>query len=145
MSYPEELLRGIPNHTFIGGDDSPTSNLFYFDENHQKEKREDGFLEESVNWRDDKGADELLFSQTKDDGSIQFLAGTALMCRKELDRVISRPLHKSILSYERKQISGNTYHGNLLIKETVQKREMKKIAATIAAMCIKEILPNPNA
>jgi len=58
---------------------------------------------------------------------------------------VKGPLHKGILSYERKQIPGNKYHGNLLLKKTVQKREMKKIAATIAAMCIKEILPNPNA
>jgi len=76
MTYPEELLRGIPNHTYIGGDDGPTSNLFYFDENHQKEIREDGFWEESINWRDTIDADKVLFSQTKDDGAIQFREGT---------------------------------------------------------------------
>ena len=142
MPYPDELLRGIPNHTFIGDDEGPTSNLFYFDPQDQHEERVGDFMEASINWRDDEGADAIMFSQKRGDGTIQFRAGAALLCRKELDRIVNRPLMKNALSYERKEIPGNKYHGNLLLKKTVQKREMKKIAATIAIMCVLEILPN---
>ena len=144
MTYPEEFLKGIPNKLYIGGDNGPTSDLFYFQIKHQKEGRDDGYLEESINWRDDSGADETIFTQTKDDGSFQFKAGVAVMCRKELDRLIKKPLNKNVLSYERKEIPGNRYHGNLLLKNTVDTREMKKIAATIANICFLEMIGNPN-
>lgn len=144
MAYPEKFLKGIPNKNHIGDDNGPTSDLFYFQPQHQKEKRNDEFLEESINWFDDSGAVEIIFTQTKDDGSIQFKAGAALMCRKEIDNLMRKPLNKNILDYERKEIHGNRYHGNLLLMKSVKPREMKKIAATIANICFLEILENPN-
>jgi len=144
MSYPEEFLKGIPNTNFIGDDNGPTSDLFYFNADHQKIARDDDYLEESINWRDDYGADDILFAQEKN-GSIQFKGGAAVMCRLELDRLMKKPLNKEVLGYERKVIPGNNYHGNLLLHKKVQNREMKKIAATIANVCFRGIIENPNA
>ena len=122
MDYSKQFLKGIPHEDFIGDDNGPTSDLFHFDESHQKGTRDDDYWEESINWRDDKGADEVLFTQTKKDGSIHFKAGAAVMCRIELDRMIRKPLLRDRLSYERKEITGNKYHGNLLLKNNVKKR-----------------------
>jgi len=143
MSYPEEFLKGIPNQNYIGDDDGPTSDLFYF-QKRSDYTRCDGFLEESINWRDDIGADDSLFSQCKSDGSKQFKSGAAILCRIELDRIIDKPFIKNKLSYERRIVGSNRYHGNLLLREEVKPREMKKIAATIATVCVKSVIPNPK-
>jgi hypothetical protein len=144
MDYPEQFLKGIPNKDFVGDDNAPTSDLFYFRLEHQKGKRNDNFLEESISWRDDSGADNIIFSQTKTDGAIHFKAGATVMCRHELDRLMKKPLNKDKLCYERREIHGNKYHGNLLLLKNVKQREMKKIAATIANVCFLEIIKNPN-
>lgn len=144
MSYPDQFLRGIPHKQYVGDDNKPTSDLFYFLDEHQNNERQDGFMEESISWRDDSGAEEILFTQTKTDGAIQFKAGVVVMSRHELDRLISKSLNKNDLCYERREIADNKYHGNLLLLKTVKKREMKKIAAAIALVCFNDILENPN-
>ncbi len=79
MCYPDELLRGIPNKDFVGDDDYPASSLFYFKIRVNQTNRSDCLLEESINWKDDDEALVLLFKQKKDDGSIQFKAGIAVL------------------------------------------------------------------
>lgn len=144
MTYPAQFLKGIPNKSFIGNDNGPTSDLFYFLLEHQKENRKDDYLEESICWRDDELSDSILLSQRKENGNLQFTVGAAVMCRLELDSITKKPLVKGFLDYERKEVPGNKYHGNLLLHKNVQTREMKKIAATIANMCFIEIVPNTN-
>ena len=141
--YPDKFIKGIPNNSFIGEDDLPTSDLFYFQEQHQKKNRVDNFLEESISWRDDEGADTLLFNQMKN-GSYQFNAGIAIMCRKEFDKLKKLPHLQEILNYEREELPENKYHGNLILKNTVKKRKMKEIAAIIANICFLEIIKNPH-
>jgi len=142
MCYPDELLRGIPNHGFIE-DEYPTSVLFYFEKRDDQPDRADGYQEQSINWRDDDGALTLLISQRKPDSSIQFKAGAAVLSRCELDRLISRPALKQRLSYERSGTADNRYHGNLLLRKGVSNRAMKMIAASIATWCVSEIIANP--
>jgi hypothetical protein len=142
--YPDEALRGIPNEGFIGDDNYPTSELFYFKKRDNQPERVDGFLEESIYWRDDEAALTCLFDQKKEDGSIQFKAGAAVLSRIELDHLMNKPILKQQLSYERRVIPNNKYHGNLLLKINVTKPVMKKIAASIATLCISEIIRKPS-
>lgn len=136
MKYPDEILRGIPNSAFIDKDEYPTSNLFYFD---KQSKRSDNFKEESICWKDDEEAVFLLLNQKKDDKSLQFKAGIAVVSRDELDRLINKPTVKQQLSYERNIIPGNKYHGNLLLNDNVEKSVMKRIAAGIA-LCVTQVI-----
>ena len=145
MKFPDEFLRGITQKEQIGDNGFPSSSLFLFQDRKSQEKRADKYLEESINWRDGKGAEDTLFNQERDDGRVQFRFGAAVVCRRELDRVIVKPVVNRQLSYERKKIPENPYHGNLLLNKDVQKRVRNQIAATIAIMCVKEIIPNPNA
>jgi len=140
--YPDQFLRGIPNNDFIDGDGYPTSVLFYFLDRQTEEAREDGFLEQSISWRDDDGAEDTLLKQTKENRELQFKAGAAVLLRRELDRIVRMPSVNKQLAYERKQIEGNKYHGNLLLKRDVEKRVMKRIAATIATVCVSSIISN---
>lgn len=142
MTYPDEFLKGVPNDDKLDSDNIPTSDLFYFKESDNAPKRPDSKLEGSISWRDDLGADEILFNLKKD-GTIQFQAGIAILCRRELDKVIQRPHVNDKLSYERDQKPENKYHGNLLLKSGTEKRIMKRIAATIATLCFKTFIKNP--
>ena len=145
MSFPNKLLRGISAENQIVDDGYASAVLFYFEERKNQEQREDNYFEESISWRDDKGADDIIFNQKKNDGNVQFKFGAALVCRSELDRIIVTPLVNRQLSYERKELADNPYHGNLLMSRNVSKRVRKQIAATIATMCVREIIQNPNA
>jgi hypothetical protein len=144
MSYPDSILREISNReNFIDEDGYPTAFLFHFVKREEQEERKDGFLAESINWRDDDDAVVSLFRQTKKDGSLQFKAGAAVLSRSDIDRLIKRPtveVHR--LSYERKPLPENKYHGNLLLGCQVPPRIMKRIAATIATDCVIEVIPN---
>jgi hypothetical protein len=140
MPFPETLLRGVPNDTFLVEDGSVGSHLFYFDD----QPREDGNIERSINWEDDDGALATIFTQRKENGDPQFRAGAVRIPREELDRLANRPTVRSILSYERSPLPSNPYHGNLLMQSTVEKRTMKTIAAGIA-LAVSEVIRRPPA
>ena len=112
MSYPEQLIKGIPNNDFIS-DGLVGSHLFYFD---AKNNRDDGWCEQSINWHDDSKAIEHTLKQKKDTGEIQFKAGLGIIKRNEIDILKNRSTVSGFLSYERDDFKGNKYHGNLLLK-----------------------------
>lgn len=135
MPYPDNLLRGIPNSSYLFDDGSVGPHLFYFED----QARGDGKIEQSINWEDDTGAVATTLTQTKDNAEIQFKAGAVRIPREELDRLSRRPTISGLLSYERSPLEENIYHGNLLLPSTVPKRTMKTIAAGIA-LAVSEII-----
>ena len=136
MDYPEELIRGIPNKDDMA-EDYPDSSLFKrFDV--PEEKRDDEYSELSVNWYDDEGALKHILSQKKDSGELQFKAGAAILIRSEIDALCKRPAVKNQLTYERKGIDGNNYHGNLLLKNSATRKERNLIASGIA-LCVSRV------
>lgn len=140
--YPEELIRGIPNQQqFLDEENNPTANLFYFERDNPS--RDDGYKEESICWRDDEGAVSILLNQRKEDGSLQFKAGLAIIPRLEIDRLKRNQAVKERLDYERREVDGNKYHGNLLLKKEVPGKIMRKIAAGIALSC-SCVIPQQN-
>lgn len=140
MTYPDKIIRGIPNkNNFIDEDGYPSSNLFYFEVRAEIPPREDDCYEESINWYDDESALHIILQQEKEPGIKQFKAGAAILIRAEVDRVRNNQIIKGLLAYERKEIEGNKFHGNLLLKRSVPKSVMKKIAANIA-LCVSEVI-----
>lgn len=138
-SFPDYCLRGISDSTCVDEEGEPTSSLFQFSNTH----RVDGFSEESINWMDDNGAIEVLFSQKKEDNSLQFKYGAAKLSRKEIDRIRKGQYIKDRLFYERARIEGNHYHGNILLRREITKQR-KKVICALLANSVKEILPNFN-
>jgi hypothetical protein len=126
MTFPANCIKGIPNKDFIDND-SVGSNLFYF----LLDDRGDGWIEQSVNWEEDDSVIDFTLQQRKGD-SFHFKIGVAVVPRKEIDRINSLPTVKGLLSYERQPITGNPYHGNILLKAITSRPMMKKIAAGIA-------------
>lgn len=135
MDYADKCIRGILNETYLNGD-QVGSNLFHFLE---KDARDDGWIEQSINWYDNEEAIKLILDQKKD-GVIEFKAGYAILPREELDRVIRHPIYRDLFSYERKPILAdnqenlpeNPYHGNILWRIGMTSKTMKIIAFQLA-------------
>ena len=143
VDYPDKFARGIPNDSYLE-DGLPASHLFYFEANASCEPRDDRCNEVSVNWCDDDGAVEQLLRQAKADGTLQFKAGAVLLSKEKLDYLMHTPLVSNRLSYERRAIPGNSYHGNLLLTSDTPKSLMKRIAASIATMCVEPTIRRPG-
>ena len=137
MNYPKNSLKGIPNDSYLSEDGSPGSHLFYFKENHL---RDDGWIEQSINWQDDENAIHFTLGQRKEDGNYQFKSGVVVIPREEIDRLNRRPTVNELLSYERQPLENNSYHGNILLMSGVPKPTMKKLAAGLALAASKTIL-----
>lgn len=138
MPFPDNCIRGIPNASFIVEDGSVGSHLFHFKDEHH---RDDGWIEQSINWEDDEKAIEFTLNQKKEDGDVQFQAGVVIIPREEIDRLNRRPTVNGVLSYERQPLENNPYHGNILLSENVPKHTMKKLAAGLALAVSRIILP----
>jgi hypothetical protein len=136
--FPDYCLRGISDPACIDEEGAPTASLFQFNNNH----RLDGFSEESINWMDDEGAVELLLHQKKEDATIQFKHGAAVLSRKEIDRISKGHWIRDRLTYERAVVEANTYHGNILLSYEIPKPR-KRLICALLANAVEEIRPNP--
>ena len=136
MDYPSKILRGIPNKEFLDEYGNPHTSLFNF--SRPSSDRNDNNIEESINWEDDEDAIRFTLEQKKD-GRIQFSEGIAVMSRSEVDRLCIRMVVKNKLTYERKKLPENKYHGNLLLANDTPKKLKAKIAAGLA-LCVEEVI-----
>ena len=134
MDYPENIIKGIPNKDCLIEGRIVGSNLFHFNQ-----PRDDGGVEQSINWEDDESVVDLTLNQRKADGELQFKEGVARLPRSEIDRLNERPTISGLISYERSPLDGNPHHGNLLLQVNVPKQTMKLIAAGLA-IAISDII-----
>jgi len=137
MKYPDTCIKGIPNDDFLIEDGSVASHLFYFKQVH---KRDDGWIEQSINWNDDDFVVEFTFNQRKENGEVQFKVGLTSIPREGIDNLNEQPTVNGILAYERQPLGDNPYHGNIMIRADVPKPTMKKIAAHLASIVTEVIL-----
>ena len=121
-------------------DGRPSGGLFQFKESAHTA----GFSELSINWYDDEGALTQIFDQRKDDESIQFKGGAALISRNNIDTIIKQSLFGADICYERRELDNNKYHGNILRKTNLSKQASNTISQAIAVF-VEKIIPNPSA
>lgn len=129
MAFPDNCIRGIKSTTYLDSDGTLAANAFYFQ---SETERTDEWREESINWEDDDRAIEFTMNQQKLDGELRFKAGIAILPRVEIDRINTRSILRGFLSYERRSLVDNPYHGNILLRKDVTKNAMKKIASALA-------------
>lgn len=133
--YPEEFIRGISSKDFIqNGYVLPSA--FQFD----GQSRDDKKSEASINWIDDEGAITVALKQRKDSGKLQFPAGVAKLKLEEV-KLILKNFSEEEFSYERAPIEGNRYHGNLLMKSTINKQVRQLITNGLALAAGTNIIP----
>jgi len=144
MEYPEELIKGVPNNTFLIDNEFPSATLFEF-QDRARTQRADDCTEESINWMDDEGAISLLLQQRKEaTGEIQFKAGAIVLSRDKIDSLRAKLILKNRFSYERRETDGNAYHGNLLLKKDTPIAIKKMLVSYIALECFVSLIPNDN-
>lgn len=134
MSYPDELIRGVPGKQYITKEGRTSYTLFSsgFSKN---EGRSDEYDELSINWYDDGGA--ILDISTRMNprtGIAQFETGYVILSRTEIDRL--RRIAKANLSYERRILEDNCYHGNILIDKNTSTETKKMIYSSLALYCV---------
>ena len=137
--YADKIIRGVPNPKMVDVDGRPSGELFQFD----KSNRVEGFSELSINWYDDEGALEHIFHQRKEDGSIQFKGGAAIILRSSIDTLMNRPLYPGLIYYDRDKLPDNKYHGNILRKTDLSKPTRNIIAQSIA-MFTEFVIPHTS-
>lgn len=140
INYPKNCIKGISKNDDVGKDGHVGSHVFYFDAKHA---RNDGWIEQSINWEDDNFARTLTLKQKKEDGRLQFRGGIAILPRLAIDRLGRLPMINGLISYERRPFGHNQYHGNLLLKANVEKPTMRRIAAGLA-LHVSEVISQSN-
>jgi hypothetical protein len=138
--YPLRALRGIGSPAQVAEGGIVSSDVFSF---HDARSREDGLIEESINWEDDQHAIPFTLSQINADGSTQFRGGVAAIPTSELAHICALPTVGARLTYERAALDGNAYHGNLLLARGTPKPVKRGIAAVLA-MAVEEVIPQPD-
>jgi hypothetical protein len=129
MSYPDNFLRGVSDKNLLTPDGAGVSAaVFHF----ALSKINNEWLEQSICWEDDVSVVGLMLGQKKEGGAIQFKAGVVRVPRSCVHYINKLPQIKEVLSYERKELDENPYHGNLLLKKDAHKMTMHKVAAMIA-------------
>lgn len=74
------------------------------------------------------------------EGRPTYSCGVAILSRSEIDGLRRRPIVRNLLSYERKEIDGNKYHGNLLLHNSASKNA-RDIIANGLLLCVEEVVP----
>lgn len=136
--YPDKMLRGISTNKFVIGG-VVTDEAFNLDP-----AREDGFCEISVTWYDEPEALNVLMTQRKSTGEIQFSAGAVEIDRSDLNEKMKVHFLESRLSYERKPTYNNKYHGNILVNNNIDKQMKRLIKFGLATIAGGNIYKNPN-
>lgn len=136
MTYPDKMIRGISSKDFIDAEGRTSLSLFQFSDNIRK----DGFAEVSINWYDEESALDCAMNQCKEDGSYQFKVGVAILPRSWIDSLMLQPTGKGILDYERNILPNNSFHGNLLRKDSVINKQIRTVIAASIAMGVERII-----
>lgn len=101
---------------------------FQFD----KDVREDGYREMSINWNDCEKALTIALNQKKENGKLQFKGGIANLKLSLVELILSDYIRQGQFSYERREVEGNPYHGNLLVSHTLDKKIRSLISNGLA-------------
>ena len=136
-NYPDRMIRGISNKNCIF-EDTVTAELFT---EFKDTGRTDEFKELSISWLDNDGALRSVLEQTKEDGTLQFKYGAAILMRDEIDKQkLKNKLINTLLSYERSPLNANPYHGNLLLKNDANRLHKYMVASALALNCFQRII-----
>lgn len=139
--YPDEFYRGISSPTDITDGGYVTAGAFQFDA--YDSQRGDEYCELSVNWNDDDEALQVLLNQHKPKKEDkQFKGGYCKINRSFLNNMFKGYMTDGTFSYERRPVAAteendyqeNRYHGNLLMKNTLDKQVKKNMQHALALM-----------
>ena len=129
----DNFLRGFNIKDCLTGEKNVAAGAFQFGDH--TDKRQDNYLEASVNWEDDANAITTLLTQKKEGTNEQmFKFGYARLPLNLVRTVLHSYVEKGYVDFERRPIDGNSYHGNILLRGDVKKPEKIIIQSNLAAI-----------
>lgn len=138
-SYPNSFYRGISEQYYKDRYLLPES--FHID---KETGRTDGYTEISIVWNDEPEAFHVIASQLNEKTKlIQFPAGIAEIQKNEFEARMRPHLIVENMSYERAPIENNKYHGNILLKASLDKTMRTMIKSQLALLAQACIHSNP--
>lgn len=133
--YPSDFWRGISSKEFISnGVVLPSA--FQFDDT----VREDGYKELSINWNDCDESLEIAMNQRKPTGKLQFSVGVAKLQLSSVKQLLHTHITQGTFNYERRQVEGNPYHGNLLVAGSAPKNVRSLISSGLALVADTNVI-----
>ena len=132
--FPDEFFRGITSNENITPEGYLMAGAFKFDSYNSDLRNGDGFCELSINWNDDEGAVQTILEQHKPGkAEKQFKEGYCVLQRNHLHLMFKQYIDDNNFAYERKAVEAtkendnqaNPYHGNLLLKDSLNKNIKK--------------------
>ncbi len=140
-NYPNSFYRGISEQYYKDGYLLPES--FHIDTD---TGRSDGYNEISITWNDEVDSFKAIASQLNERTRvIQFQAGIAEIQKKEFEERMRPQLMLKNMSYERAPLENNKYHGNILLKDSLDKTMRTMIKSQLALLAQARIHRNPYA
>ena len=139
--YPDEFYRGISSIDYITPEGYVSAAAFQFDP--YDSSRDDEYCELSVNWNDNEESLQVLLNQHKPmKEDKQFKGGYCTINRIALNNQFKLYMDSKAFTYERRLVEAteendyqeNLYHGNLLMKNTLDKQVKKNIQHALALM-----------
>ena len=137
--YPNSFYRGISEKYYKDGYLLPES--FHID---TETGRDDEYTEISITWNDEPDSFQVIASQLNQrTGLIQFPAGIAEIQKNEFEDRMRPHLIVKNMAYERAPIENNKYHGNILLKASLDKTMRTMIKSQLALLAQACIHKNP--
>ena len=142
-TYAEEFYRGISTPNDITPEGYLMAGAFKFDQYNPALRDDDGFCELSINWNDSDDALTTLLNQHKPGiEEVQFRGGYCKISRILLHLALKQYMDDQCFSYERRPVEAaeendyqaNPFHGNLLMKDSLDKNVKKNIQHSLAAI-----------
>lgn len=138
--FPENFLRGFNMKDCFTTEQNVAVAAFQFGDFTQF--RNDDYHEASINWEDDPKALTVLLEQRKEGSDeLMFKYGYARLPLNLVRMVLKSLIVKDYLSFERKPLENNAYHGNILISGSIKKQEKTMIQNNLAVIANNDCHP----
>lgn len=123
--FAEAVIRGVRKSGWVDKNGTPHGEAFEPDD---RIDRADGLVEASINWDDDPNVLALTLSDRSSSAH-----GTLRVPTSHLEWVASTPHGTAcVFRYERRKVTGNAHHGNLLFLKSASPRQKRLVGEALA-------------
>lgn len=136
MEYPARCFRGILREDWVNRNKIVDIQAIRFDDS----EIHVGWQEASVTWDDAQEALEVVRLQRNKDEQIQFKGGIGVLDTSDLLDMRRLPIFRSHFNFEKRDVPGNKYHGNLLWNKQAEDVLHKRVRIHLANL-IKDVIP----
>ncbi len=139
IPFPDHFIRGIVQKKHIIAETEGVTYELFLPNTKTAQLRDDGGEEVSINWEDHDAVLQFTLDMKIENTGYLFPNGAVRLKKDELHRINATPTLENTITYERKKLPNNDYHGNIVYKNGLTDRVKKMIAYYIAATSSKVV------